>query len=331
MITPEGSGDNPYSHYGIANTDYKAYIDKKLDEYDLLSIARAVALFNAAGGAGDGVYYYKNEAHKQIVKIRKKYEPNYEKNDFYDYTHGGKYDPNNLEPTPGPPPFEMPIYLYNNIHKDIINNSINAEPQKGTDEWDTLQAALWIADYMISGGKYEKIESFKDQWVEGYREAIKKAAKKFDIPEFLLAGIVHNEVGGDPLWVDDVAYKLRELNIMGGDKDKTSFGNTSVQVLTAAKSLGYDLNRLPDNQRLGIISSLKNPVQGIFISAKHLSDLKNFDFEEKHSKDLTDYEISVIASRYNRGTRETLDEISLDYGNSVLNRKTKLKELLRIQ
>jgi uncharacterized protein (TIGR03034 family) len=40
-----------------------------------------------------------------------KYDPTYSKNDPYDYTHGGRYDPNSTDSIPGPPRYEIPTKL----------------------------------------------------------------------------------------------------------------------------------------------------------------------------------------------------------------------------
>lgn len=40
-----------------------------------------------------------------------KYDPDYNKNDTYDYTHGGMYNPESVEPMPGPPKYEVQTML----------------------------------------------------------------------------------------------------------------------------------------------------------------------------------------------------------------------------
>ena len=241
----------------------------------------------------------------------------------------------------------MPGNLYTNEHTDLINSTQGLSPENGTDEWDTLQFLSWWADFGLHGGKFEKIEPFKDQWIAGYKDAIIAAAEKYDVPPVLLAGVIHNEVGGKPLWGDDAIYVLRSIPniqdfaeyipILGPylerDKDRTSFGNSSVQVLTAAETLGYDPEHLTQKQKDTIIATLKDPVQGIFVAAKHLAQLKNVDFGDKNSEDLTEEELSIIASRYNCGSGASLDWVRQHngYGVNVTDRISKLMELLGLK
>jgi uncharacterized protein (TIGR03034 family) len=102
-----GAGSNPYSHMGIQDADYQAYLDGKLTKDDLLVIANAAQMYKAAGGSGNAAYMYQNEAHERAAKIRQKYDPDYIKNDTYDYTHGGMYDQGSIEPMPNPPRYKI--------------------------------------------------------------------------------------------------------------------------------------------------------------------------------------------------------------------------------
>ena len=97
------AGNSPCSHMGIQDADYQAYREGKLTEGDLLVIANAFEMYQAAGGSGNPAYMYQNEAQDRAAKIRVKYDPDYIKNNAYDYTHGGRYDPDSVEPMPGPP------------------------------------------------------------------------------------------------------------------------------------------------------------------------------------------------------------------------------------
>ena len=98
---------NPYTHLGISDADYQAYMDGKLTENELLGIANAESLYKAASELGSGKFMYQNEAHKQAANLRAKYDPNYIHNDTYDYTHNGLVDPNSIEPVPGAPKYEV--------------------------------------------------------------------------------------------------------------------------------------------------------------------------------------------------------------------------------
>jgi hypothetical protein len=225
-------------------------------------------------------------------------------------------------------------------HQDIIDISKGYETASGTEEWSFGKGLEWVLEY---GTSNMYIESFKDQLVAGYSSAILAAANKYDIPPLLLAGVLHIEGGGDPPIWDDLAYfarnfeTLRNLGEAGilpsffaPQKDMTSFGNTSVQVRTAAITLGYDYDSLTQVQKDDIIQTLKDPVQAIFVSALHLSQLRDYDYPLTAGNELTEEQIVVIASRYNRGKSETKEEIVNDYGNRILDMKLKLEMLLGI-
>jgi len=216
-------------------------------------------------------------------------------------------------------------------HADIMVLAKNYPPAPGTKQWDTFDSAGYAV------GK--NIFPFKDQWVAGYRDAIRAAAARYDLPPELVAGTAYNEVGGDPLWIDNAAYEARkDLPFMSKimpktfkDPAKTSFGNVSVQVSTAADALGYK-GSLTDEQRDRIVTSLEDPVQNIFIAAKYLSDLRDRDFKGVSAPQLTMDQIEVIGKRYNAGAGPSIEKIraNLDYGKTITKRWDHLAELLQI-
>lgn len=132
------------------------------------------------------------------------------------------------------------------------------------------------------------------------------------------------------MWADDLGYGVRSIDWSGPDwTDKnttvtidpnlTSFGNVSIQVRRAAETLGYDTKIMSPSEKNALISSLKNPIQNIYISAMHLSDLMKLDFANKPTVQLTMDDIKIISSRYNRGPQHSLHSIkkNLDYGNDM--------------
>lgn len=141
------------------------------------------------------------------------------------------------------------------------------------------------------------IHEFKSQWVHGYREVIRAAARRFNIPDLLVAGVAYSEVGGDPLWIDNIAYTVRSVDHLGDPviepmtvtkkPELTSFGNVSTQVRRAAEALGYGSDKLSNEQRGLIVSSLENPRENLFIAAKHLADLRDIDFRGKDAVSMT--------------------------------------------
>ena len=188
------------------------------------------------------------------------------------------------------------------LHRQIMKQADRADSNPNeAPKWNLVKFTQW------QRGKLD-INQFKNDWISYYKNVIKEAANQFDIPPILLASIAHIEVGGSPPAEDDLIYQLRSLpganNLPGafGNSPKlTSFGDLSIQLLTAAEALGYDPNKLDDLQEASIKNSLQDPSQNIFIAAKHLSDLKNIYFSEKTSQDLTDEDLMTIAGAYNRG------------------------------
>ncbi len=140
------------------------------------------------------------------------------------------------------------------------------------------------------------------------------------------------------MWIGDIAYSVRAFDWCGPDwvdqqltitkrPELTSFGNTSIQVRRAADMLGY--NSYVGKEADSVINSLKNPIEGIYLSAMRLSELRDVDFSGKSAEQLTDAEIQIIASRYNVGPDvdyETAENAG--YGKSILNHKEEINEAL---
>lgn len=187
--------------------------------------------------------------------------------------------------------------------------------------WGASDVAWWKT---LGGQQF--LYDYKDRWVRGYRNAIRAAADTYDIPRVLLAGVAWIEVGGDPDWIDTVAYWVR-----GSEGElTTSIAPMSLQVRRAAEELGYNPALMTDDQRDAVLESLQDPQQAIFIAARHLASLRDVDFRGKGAADLTAEEVAVIATRYNRGPDIPLAQIrlNLDYGIAILRRSERLMGLL---
>lgn len=223
-------------------------------------------------------------------------------------------------------------------HDRIIEAAGRTQVEPGTEEWSTLDVAEWRAPLI---GDPNHIFEFKEQWVDGYSETIREAARMYDLPEELVAGVAYNEVGGDPAWIDDVAYGVRSFDHLADpllepltitrEPDLTSFGNVSMQVRRAAETLGYDPSNLTGTQRDEIINSLKDPRQNIFLAAAHLAQLRDIDFPGQGASELSTEEIRATATRFNRGPDLSLEQIrqNTSYGDVIINRRERLQELLR--
>jgi len=209
-------------------------------------------------------------------------------------------------------------------HNKIISIAKNFPAEGGTRKWTTEELSKWLSD----GVSDRYIFDFKRQWVRGYRAAIREASDQFDIPQELLAGVAFIEVGGDPLELDSIAYSLRGPK----KRDKTSFGDMSIQFRRGVETLGYDASReITESQRRMVVSSLKNPQIGIFVAAKHLSYLRDIDFSGVSAPEMTKDQIEIVGSRYNRGPDISINDLkkNLSYGKAITKRWKELKNLIR--
>ena len=199
--------------------------------------------------------------------------------------------------------------------------------------WTTWDIIKWK---IFCGDKY--LVSKKEGFISNYSDVISDAATKYDLPIILLAGVAYMEFGGDPMWIDDIAYAVRSFDWSGPDwvdkyltitknPDYTSFGNISIQVRRALEMLNYSSST--DNKKL-VIDSLIDPVQNIYMAAKHLDILRNVDFFGKTSSELNDEAIQIIASRYNLGPDVSFsDAKNWSYGKTILANKTAILEALQ--
>lgn len=221
-------------------------------------------------------------------------------------------------------------------HENIIRATEGLHADPCTKEWTTAELVKWIAN-----PEENNVHDFKEQWIHGYRRIIQAAAAEYDLPMILVAGIAYNEVGGDPLWLDNLAYGVRKFDHAGDpllepltvtkDPQLTSFGNVSIQVRRAAEALRLDPEKMSNQQESMIVDSLQDPKQNLFIAAKHLADLRDVDFEGKGAATMTEDDILITATRYNRGPDLSLEEIrkNTSNGRAVIKRAETLLQLLQ--
>jgi hypothetical protein len=207
-------------------------------------------------------------------------------------------DENVRLPGQGPvPKFGLDSTDLSQAHQDIRDRAGNISIDGPT--WGTGDAFRW---YNPITGDPEAERQFKLEWIRAYSPVIQAAALEHGIPAEVLAGIVYQEVGGKPMWMDDAAEKARRSGLWPGDPDDTSFGPLAVQVDTAAKALGYDPDALTDKQREEVITSLKDPKQNIMITAKVLRDEKqSTDFAYTEPRNMNPDQGRQLAARYNAG------------------------------
>ena len=207
----------------------------------------------------------------------------------------------------------------------------------------------WTADDILEWKILKKdIFEFKYQWVKGYKDIIKTAAATYDLPPELVAGIAMLEVGGAPLWWDDLTYAGRDNGIVkylaekswipnsdkvNQNKYETSFGNVSMKIRVAASLLGYDYDKISKTRQKLIIDMLKDVNTNVLLAAKYLAYLRDKEFKGKSAVQLTKSDIEVIAARYNRGETETLEELlnsthRREHGINLTNRWDDLTKLM---
>lgn len=220
-------------------------------------------------------------------------------------------------------------------------NNLSCTVSNSSPVWGTSDVVRWKLPASMGGGN-TYLYKFKDSWVRHNKEHIKKWARTYKFPPLLLAGVCWIEVAGDPQFIDGVAHAVRSFDWSGPDfvdkyltvtkrPEKTSFGPISMQLRVAAETMGADINTLSFADRIKLGRCLEVDVFNIQISAKHLRDLIDHDGLQKSYPELSDENLVVAATRYNRGTRETLSVIKSrsHYGRAIIKRKQHLLELLK--
>ena len=119
------------------------------------------------------------------------------------------------------------------------------------------------------------------------------------------------------------------LNQFSQDPSKTSFGYVSMQLGVAANMIGIEPEDLNYLTEWWLSQVLSDPEMSIMFAAKHLAQLKNIDYPDIPSRELTLNEMKVIANRYNMGSSLSLDEIEqYDYGIRFWERLADMDKLL---
>jgi hypothetical protein len=198
---------------------------------------------------------------------------------------------------------------------------------------------MWkLVPSRLGGGK-DYIRKFKNGWVQHNKHFIHAAAAKNNLPVELLAGVCWIEVSGDPNFIDRVAFEVRVFDWSGPkvvDKSltvtspptKTSFGSVSIQLRTAAQTLGLNLAEMTNAQLRSLASCLQRDVYNIDTVARHIRKLADHD---KFSSPLTMEQVRIIGARYNRGIGLPLEKIkkNTSYGNFIVNNWQRFSRLVR--
>ena len=211
----------------------------------------------------------------------------------------------------------------------------------GSPSWGVLDLAMWkLVPERFSGGK-AYIQGYKDAWVRHNRALIKSNAAKQRFPAELLAGVCWIEVGGDPSFIDSVAFNVRAFDWSGPDwvdrnmtitrqPWRTSFGPVSMQLGTAAHTMGLDAKTMPMAQLSALANCLQKDLFNIELVAQHLRQLIDQDGLQTRPPELSPDAVKVAGARYNRGQGLSLEDIrrNTSYGDFILGRWSRLTALL---
>lgn len=208
--------------------------------------------------------------------------------------------------------------------------------------WGLLDLAAWKMLPQRFGGGIAYIQRFKDAWVQHNQESIKSAAAKHKLPPELLAGVCWIEVGGDPNFIDRVAFEVRAFDWSGPDwvdrnmtmtrnPSRTSFGSVSIQLRTAAQTLGFDPARMSTSEQRDLATCLQKDVFNIDVVALHLRQLIDHDGLQPNPPQLPIDAVRIVGARYNRGIGLSLDDIrkNTSYGDFIVKFWPRFSGLLR--
>lgn len=217
-----------------------------------------------------------------------------------------------------------------------------AQPFVESPKWGVIDLFVWKVFPERFGGGIPYIQRFKDAWVQNNKLRILAAAARHRLPAPLLGGVCWIEVGGDPNFIDSIAFAVRGFDWSGPDwvdrhftmtnnPAKTSFGSVSVQLRTAAQTLGKDPSAM-SHQELGQLASLlERDAANIELVARLLRHLAERDGIAANLPHLTVQQVRIIGARYNRGSGLSLEQIerNLSCGNFIVKFWPRFVRLLR--
>lgn len=220
----------------------------------------------------------------------------------------------------------------------------------GFPHWDGIDFLRWMIlptdwDFGI-GSAY--LWLYKSAWLVHHREMIKQYAHEARIPDLLLAGVAVSEVGGVPerLKSMGVLQAKQVLDELIGEKNKysnrTSVGSIAIQLGVAAQTLGVDPTTLDRFQQFRLSQCLLENSFNIRVVAFHLRDLILYDNPGINTAILSDEQLILAGSRYNRGIQRSAKDILKsihepigsptreysEYGRRILEKKQTLLKIL---
>jgi hypothetical protein len=206
--------------------------------------------------------------------------------------------------------------------------------------WTLADLAIWQLVPRQFGGGIPYIQRYKDAWIRHHRLRITASATGLQLPPPLLAGVCWIEVGGDPTFIDGIAYAVRAFDWSGPEwtdrttitrrPERTSFGAVSMQLRTAAETLGMNAATTTREQYDRLAALLSQDDRNIAVVARHLRDLAERDGFAADLPNLSHDQIKVVGARYNRGTGLSLAQIrqNTSYGNFIVRHWARFERLL---
>ena len=175
-----------------------------------------------------------------------------------------------------------------------------------------MDLAAWKLLPESLGGGPPYIQRFKDAWVRHNKLSITSRSAQFSMPVELLAGVCWIEVGGDPDFIDRVAFEVRAYDWSGRpwvdrnltitkNPTRTSFGAVSMQLRTAARTLGLNPDEMSTAQLRGLARCLQLDAFNITLAARHLRQLLDHDGRQTNPPTLSMEAVRIAGARYNRG------------------------------
>lgn len=197
--------------------------------------------------------------------------------------------------------------------------------------WGVADLLLWKLVPQRLGGGRPYIQRYKDAWVRHHRATIRREGGRFGLPAPMLAGVCWIEVGGDPTFIDSVALAVRNFDWSGPDwvdrhmtitspPAKTSFGAVSIQLRTAAQTLGRDPAKMSSGELMALATLLEKDADNIAIVARHLGQLARHDGLARALALGDPQAIRVVGARYNRGVGLSIEQIrrNTSYGDFIV-------------
>lgn len=222
----------------------------------------------------------------------------------------------------------------------------------GFPHWNGWDFFRWYALptnwHFMTGKAY--LWYYKTAWLVHHRNKIKQYAYEARIPELLLAGVAVAEVGGTPERFKGVGVlQFRQVieEILGKNNNElsnaTSIGSIAIQIGVAARTIGIHPNTLSHFQQSKLSQCLLDDSFNIRVVAFHLHDLILYDNPDTDTLHLTDEQIILARSRYNRGIIRAKEDIILsirkspgsaereysECGRRIMEKKDILQKILR--